>query len=155
VVSSDHLVPGESGSIRAVVRTKGKRGRIAKTVHVFSNDPERPSVVLTLSMTVIDPYHSRKFAPGAIFSSPCRECHVDRGKGKTGAALFNADCLICHRRGRVGSPYSHLKTLSEDDLRSTISSGMEGTLMPGFSFKEGGPLTDEEINSLVRYIKRR
>lgn len=155
MVSSDRLIPNEEGRIEAVVRTKGKRGRINKTVHVFSNDPERPAVTLSLVMNVIDPYHTQKFAPKAIFDKPCAECHVDRGKGKTGAALFNADCLICHRTGKSGKPFRDLRAIPDDELRSATYSGVSDTMMPGFSWKEGGPLNDEEINSIIRYIKSR
>ncbi|MEE9524142.1 MAG: c-type cytochrome [Thermodesulfovibrionales bacterium] len=154
MVSSDHLIPEEEGEIEALVKTRGKRGRITKTVHVFSNDPERPSVTLTLVMRVIDPYHTQKFKPEEIFNKPCSECHVDRGKGKTGAALFNADCLICHRTGKSGKSYSKLKSMTEDALRSAINSGVPNTMMPGFSWKEDGPLNREEIGSIIRYIKR-
>jgi hypothetical protein len=48
MVSSDHLAPGESGKIKATVRTAGRKGRLAKTVRVMSNDPERPIVRLHL-----------------------------------------------------------------------------------------------------------
>lgn len=148
-------MPGEQGRIDAVVKTKGKKGRIRKTVAVFSNDPDRQTVTLSLVMNVIDPYHTQKFGAKAIFSSPCAECHVDRGKGKTGAALFNADCLICHRTGKPGKPFSDLKGMTQDDIRSATMSGIPGTIMPGFSWKEGGPLTSDDIDSIVRYIKRR
>ncbi len=155
MVSSDHLIPQEEGKIETSVRTKGKRGRITKTVHVFSNDPDRKSIALTLVMKVIDPYHSQKFDAKEIFNKPCSECHVERGKGRTGAALFNADCLICHRTGKAGQPVSELRRMSDEVLQAGIISGKPGTMMPGFSWKEGGPLNSEEINSLIRYIKSR
>ncbi len=154
MVSSDRIIPNEEGEIEALVKTRGRNGRLTKTVHVFSNDPERPSVRLTLVMRVVDPYHSQKFPAKAIFSSPCAECHVKRGEGKTGAALFNADCLICHRTGKKGTPFSDLRLMSEEDLRESINKGKPGTVMPGFLNKEDGPLGTEEIESLIRYIKR-
>jgi mono/diheme cytochrome c family protein len=36
-----------------------------------------------------------------------------------------------------------------------ISEGKEGTLMPGFGRKRGGPLTAEQIASLVEYAMTR
>lgn len=155
MVSSDHLIPGEEGHIKAKVNTKGKKGRITKTVHVFSNDPENPTVTLTLVAKVVDPYHTRKFDAREIFKKPCADCHVERGKGKKGAALFNASCLICHRTGRTGSSLSKLRTLEEAKLRTAIFSGVPGTSMPGFSWTEEGPLEAEEINSIIRYIKQK
>jgi len=155
VVSSDHLIPGEHGEIEVTVRTKGKRGRLTKNIFVFSNDPETPSVTLTISMRVKDPFHTGKYPAEAIFDKPCSECHVDRGKGKTGAELFNAVCLICHRDGEKRSNFTKFKGIPNEELRATIFSGLSGTKMPGFSWKEGGFLTDNEIDSIIKYIKSR
>ncbi|RMG73795.1 MAG: DUF1573 domain-containing protein [Nitrospirae bacterium] len=153
MVSSDHLGPGEEGTIRAVVDTRRKRGRIVKTVQVQTNDPEKPLVVLRLTATVKDPYHGVAHEAEAIFRTPCRSCHVDRGMGRTGAALYRADCMMCHRRGRLGKDITELKKLTFEQLRDAIENGIEGSVMPGFSSRVGGPLTQAQIRSLIRYIK--
>lgn len=49
MAGSSHLKPGESGSIKVRVNFGYGMGTIVKTVLVFSNDPERPMVTLTLS----------------------------------------------------------------------------------------------------------
>jgi hypothetical protein len=36
--------------------------------------------------------------------------------------------------------------------RKWINEGKEGTLMPGFARMHGGPLSDEQITSLVDYV---
>jgi len=53
MAGSSHLKPGESGSIKVRVDFGYgigivKTGTIVKTVIVYSNDPERPEVTLTL-----------------------------------------------------------------------------------------------------------
>ena len=48
MAGSSHLKPGESGSIRVRVNFGYGIGTIVKTVLVYSNDPERPMVTLTL-----------------------------------------------------------------------------------------------------------
>ena len=48
MAGSSHLKPGESGSITVKVDFGFGIGKIVKTVEVFSNDPERPKVILTL-----------------------------------------------------------------------------------------------------------
>ncbi len=153
MVSSDHLGSGEEGTIKATVDTRRKRGRIVKTVQVKTNDPQRPLVILKLMANVKDPFHAAAHEPDAIFKTPCRSCHVDRGVGRTGAALFRADCMMCHRRGRVGNDLLQLKKLSFEELTRSIEEGVKGTIMPGFASRVGGPLTEAQIRSLVRYIK--
>jgi mono/diheme cytochrome c family protein len=137
------------------VATQGKRGRIIKNAFVFSNDPEKPTVSLALLMNVTDPYHAKKYEPREIFKQPCAECHVDRGRGKTGAALFNAVCLICHRAAKSNSNFAKFRNMPEEAIRSAVYSGVSGTSMPGFSWKDGGVLADEEIDSIIKYIKNR
>jgi len=48
MASSSHLKPGEKGKITAKIDMKGRKGALYKTVQVFTNDPNRPSVVLSL-----------------------------------------------------------------------------------------------------------
>jgi hypothetical protein len=48
MASSSHLQPGEEGKITAKVATKNRLGSLSKHVKVFSNDPQRPIVSLSL-----------------------------------------------------------------------------------------------------------
>lgn len=79
------------------------------------------------------------------------------GDPNSGAVLYDENCALCHGlegQGRIGA------TLAKDwpairadlSLRSIISSGVGGTLMPAWSQDEGGPLSAEQINDLVAYI---
>jgi len=74
-----------------------------------------------------------------------------------GARLFAANCAVCHGakgEGRVGA------TLAKDwpsirpdlEVRATIENGITGSPMPAWGVKNGGPLTDTEIDALVVYI---
>lgn len=72
---------------------------------------------------------------------------------KLGAELFRTDCLICHRKGQIANPLELLKKVSEGELKASIGEGVPGTIMPGFSLKVGGPLTDSQLRSLIKYIK--
>ena len=155
MVSSDHLEPGQQGQIKAIVKTDGKKGIIVKTVQVRTNDPEQPLVILKLKAKVIDPFHTGQHSADEILRSPCKRCHVDKGLGRVGAALFRADCLMCHRRGRAAPSLSQMRKLPEARLKRAIEEGVPDTMMPGFSFRTGGPLTDTQVRSLIRYIKGR
>jgi len=52
VASSSRLEPGEKGSIDAKVYTKDRTGSLSKSVNVFSNDPEKPTVRLSIKTTI-------------------------------------------------------------------------------------------------------
>jgi hypothetical protein len=52
VASSSRLEPGETGSINAKVATKGKTGSLSKSINVFSNDPKKPTVRLSIRTTI-------------------------------------------------------------------------------------------------------
>jgi mono/diheme cytochrome c family protein len=154
VVNSETIGPGETGEIKVTVDTSWKKGRVEKTVQVKSNDPLNPLVILQLRADVRDPYHTGNTTKAeAIFRSPCRKCHTDRGIGQLGATLFRTDCLICHRRGKIAKPLVLLRKLPEKKLKNALEKGIPDTVMPGFSWRKGGPLTDTQIRSLIQYIK--
>jgi hypothetical protein len=54
VASSSHLKAGEKGGIIARVSTLMKKGFMTETVEVVSNDPKRPTVILTLQATILE-----------------------------------------------------------------------------------------------------
>lgn len=55
MASSDHLRPEEKGKIVAKIDTKGRMGALSKKVQVFSNDPKRHVVVLSLKAMIKNP----------------------------------------------------------------------------------------------------
>jgi len=54
VASSSHLKAGEKGSIIARASTLMKKGFLTETIEVVSNDPKRPTVILTLQATILE-----------------------------------------------------------------------------------------------------
>jgi hypothetical protein len=52
MASSSHIKPGEKGKITAKIDTQGRIGPVSKNIQVFSNDPKRPSVSLSLKALV-------------------------------------------------------------------------------------------------------
>lgn len=81
-----------------------------------------------------------------------------QGDATRGKALFSKNCAVCHgddANGRVGP------TLKKDFpairvdafLKETITSGVDGSVMPAWSRTKGGPLTDAEIDDIVAYIR--
>jgi cytochrome c oxidase cbb3-type subunit III len=75
--------------------------------------------------------------------------------------LYSRNCAGCHgAEGRKGpamdlSDPVYLAIVDDDTLRTTISKGRQGTAMSAFAQKEGGMLTDEQINAIIRGIRER
>ena len=140
--------------INTTIDVRGKLGKISKTIQVYSNDPGRPQVTLTLSMNVRDVLHSKKYGADEIFKKTCSRCHVDSGRGQKGLALFIADCAMCHNYDKTASPAERMKNISDEKLRKDIEEGVNGSSMPGWAVNKGGPLTPEELDSLIEFIKK-
>src|SRR5262249_15625736 len=70
--------------------------------------------------------------------------------------LFNVSCRACHSsEDSVGPSISmhdglYLAVIPPETLRTVIAEGVKSTMMPGFSEKQGGDLTDEQIDILVK-----
>ena len=92
----------------------------------------------------------------AIFKGDCARCHVTPGRGKRGKALYDAMCGICHdvpsRATMVPDLKKSKQTTNRTYWHTWTAKGKSGTLMPAFAQDEGGPLTPDEVNSIVDYI---
>jgi len=92
----------------------------------------------------------------AVFKGDCRSCHVDKGIAKLGKELYEADCAICHDDQHRAAMVPDLKVpRSHRDLafwQTWVSEGKVGTMMPAFGQEHGGPLTKEQVTSLVNYL---
>ncbi len=82
------------------------------------------------------------------------------GDPNQGAVLFAENCAVCHGEngeGRVGATLAQNWPGIRPDLniKTTISQGVEGSLMPAWSQANGGPLAEEQIDNLVAFILSR
>jgi mono/diheme cytochrome c family protein len=73
-----------------------------------------------------------------IYTEQCANCHGAQGEGGVGTALNNKTLL---------------KNTFDDVLFSVVRSGVPSTQMPAWSVDFGGPLTDEDIRSVVAFIR--
>ncbi len=150
--SSRLLKPGEKGSITAVIDMRGRKGIFFKKIDVYTNDPITPVTTLSVKISAKDRIHMAQYKATDIFSEECKDCHVERGRGKKGWDLFKADCFMCHNAGKNTS----LSTMSRKpakEMLKAIREGVENTLMPGFDVRYGGPLDNNDIQSLMDLIK--
>lgn len=73
--------------------------------------------------------------------------------------LYRQNCAGCHGMGGELGPAPPLNDplflaiASDTELAKVVTHGRAGTLMPGFSHEVGGPLTDEQVQVLVRGIR--
>ena len=78
--------------------------------------------------------------PVVLFRENCSGCHG--AEGQKGPAMMLADPV-------------YLAIVDDDTLRTTISKGRPGTAMSAFAQKEGGMLTDQQINAIMHGIRER
>ncbi|MSU50175.1 MAG: cytochrome c, partial [Opitutus sp.] len=137
-----------------------KHGNFSKTLHVTSTAGTQ---VLTVTVVLPDePPNSRDnnqrvaaVDRQAVFRGDCATCHTVPLAGRTGAELFVVACGICHfashRAAMVPDLLSPREPRDAAYWQKWIGEGKPGTLMPGFAINQGGPLTDDQIVSLVAY----
>lgn len=155
------LASGEKGSFRGTVDITGKHGELAKMFYV-SSIPGTQTLTVVLKVPEPDPdlrdrnQQLAKTDRQAVFRGECAVCHAAPTKGLMGDALFAAACTICHGSDRRASMVPDLAVARGPRDRAFwekwISEGKEGTLMPAFSTKQGGPLNDEQLASLLEYV---
>ncbi|MBN2425217.1 MAG: DUF1573 domain-containing protein [Calditrichaceae bacterium] len=51
-MSSGEILSGQTGEIKVSLNTRGRIGKFAKSIGVYSNDPGRPKIFLTLTVRV-------------------------------------------------------------------------------------------------------
>jgi len=157
-----HLGPQSNGVIEVGVNLAGKSGTIFKWVDVFyaSNATKRLNLKVTIAedpKMVRDRNQAKaKGDRQAVFKGDCASCHAEKTKGKTGKDLYAAACGVCHdadpRATMVPDLHAINHSMDYNFWKVWISDGKAGTLMPAFSTKEGGPLTDEQIDSLAQFM---
>jgi mono/diheme cytochrome c family protein len=161
------LTPGASGQIDVTVDLRGKWGVLQKFITVDTSDGFKPlRVQVTIPTSTVQPpmvmanrAQNMELARAdrqAVFKNDCARCHLQPTVGKVGAALYQAACAICHDSAHRATmvPDLHALTHATDRefWKTWVTSGKAGTLMPAFAMREGGPLTDAQVDSLVNYL---
>jgi cytochrome c553 len=164
------LAPKESGRMDITVDLRGKSGTLFKSVTVQSTNAAKellikvtipPGGTNTLSSEMANRLWNQEMSAAdhqAVFKGDCVKCHLEPAFGKSGAALYKVACGICHDSPHRATMVPDLKDLvlkketGTNYWRSSVAHGKAGTLMPGFAATEGGPLDDDQINSLVDFL---
>lgn len=155
------LAPGEHGSMEVHLDVRGKQGQISKYISIDSTQGMSWLVIHAL-IPQMDPRQRNQLLAladrQAVFKNDCARCHLYPTVGKHGRELFTAACGICHEAEHRASMVTDLKTLAKptdaDYWRAWIQKGQPATLMPAFAKTEGGPLSDQQIESLIEYLTK-
>ena len=158
------IAAGTNGQIGVTVNLAGKSGTLVKTVRV-SSDKAMDTLMVTITLVPLpgtpDPERMENLNMAtadrqAVFKGNCASCHLTPGEGKSGKALFDAVCAICHEsehRATMVPDLQHLNVPTDPDFWHTwITYGKPGSLMPAFSVTQGGPLTEAQVTSLTNYL---
>jgi mono/diheme cytochrome c family protein len=111
---------------------------------------KHPMRLLLFSITVV------LLTLGLFFSASAQEGE-DRQLLEQGAQIFAENCAVCHGedgQGRVGATLAKDWPSIRPDLRiqQTIERGVAGSFMPAWGEVFGGPLDQQEIEAVTRYI---
>ncbi len=157
---------GEHGTFGIHMDLQGKRGSITKSVLISTDQGSKTIYVRGIlpdpeTMTSDQRKQNQLLAKGdrqAVFKGQCASCHATPTINKTGSALFEAACNICHNTAHRAEMVPDLNVAKENRDHNYwmkwITEGKESTLMPAFSKEKGGPLSDAQIMSLAHWLTR-
>ncbi len=151
LVSSNTIKPGEKGELKVSYDSQGRAGVVSRTITVVTNDAIEPVKELTIVATVTPSMHTTFNVTESLFSEKCGACHYYPALNKKGKELYDAVCTFCH--GRTAGGLDRLKGLEKEIISDRTSNGIAGTEMPAWIKEQGGPLDDDQLRSLVDYIK--
>lgn len=152
--------PGESGEMEVVVDTKGKKGIVVKTVTVTLENDEVPGVELALSIKLNPPPHPKIGNIRNINTEAgCKACHLESGEGQSGVFLYHRVCSQCHGKkgtggfGRALNDAAWQQGVTDAYIVKTIHGGLPEQGMPSFVDGVTPPLTGEQVDSLIKYVR--
>jgi len=152
--------PGEQGEMEVAVDTKGKKGIVVKTVTVTMANNDVPSVEIAMPIKLEPPPHPKMEKLRNINAeTACKSCHLESGVGETGVFLFHRVCSQCHGKkgvGGFGRALNDAKWQKVDDayISKVIHGGLPENGMPAFVEGVSPPLSDEQVSSLIQYIRK-
>lgn len=152
----------ETTILKVKIDTSMKQNKVTKTLDVHSSDPVRPIVTLSMAMNVENRHKnlSSKGKSKILTDEKCMNCHVYQGVGAFGKDLYDADCAMCHGLKGEGASGPNLliggykNPALVQSRRQTIACGSKNNnSMPGFEYTCNGPLSIEQVDSLIEYLK--
>jgi len=157
---------GGTGQIPVNMNVQGKGGVVFKSVTLFTDKGQKPLMVKATIpppdpqlMSATDRERNQLLAKAdrqAIFKGDCARCHVEPVIGKFGKDLYTTACGVCHEAEHRATMVPDLHNLPNDTnaeyWKLMVTLGKPNTLMAAFAQSQGGPLSDPQIDSLVKYL---
>ncbi len=145
------LMPGAFTRIKVVVDTFAKQGDAKKWVQLTDDLGHHNRAWLNLK--VVENPHLQSSAR-SIFQGKCAACHFDAAKGRSkGPEIYTAVCGMCHGDKGQGAAAPSLQQHHDADILAAVIANGTGTHhMPGFALNQGGPLTDQQITELSKWL---
>ncbi len=151
---------GEAGEMEVVVDTKGKKGIIVKTVTLSIENNDVEKFEISLAMKLEPPPHPMISNVRNINAeTACKSCHLESGAEQSGIFLYHRVCSQCHGKKGLGGSGLALndvkwqKIIDDARLKKVIKGGVPDKGMPSFVDGVTPPLTEEQVDSLVQYIR--
>ena len=145
------LMPGGFTRISVKVDTFAKQDAIKKWVMLTDGDGKTSKAWINFT---IRPNPHMAGTTRSIFDGKCATCHFEPAKGKmAGRDIYGAVCAMCHGehgKGGVAPALAHIGDVNA--FSALIANGTGSHHMPGFAKNVGGPLTDEQISALSRWL---
>jgi len=152
--------PGEAGKLDVTIDTRGKHGITVKRVELFLENAGQKSVELTLTAQLVPPPHPvMEHGKLPTKEAKCKTCHLESGVGMTGAFLYHRVCAQCHGRKGAGAgaralnDVEWLKKVDDAYLKQAVEQGQPEKGMPPYVEGVSPPLTGEQVDSLIEYIR--
>lgn len=140
------IEPWGEVELKASIDTRGKIGRITKFIDIYTDASEK-SIEIKLTGVVEHRAGIDKVDKSGIFKEGCKHCHLGANAGaRKGMDLYNAVCYVCHKRS------DKIPMNGRGAIGNAITNGVDSTSMPGFGQASGGPLSSEQIESLIQYL---
>lgn len=147
------IAAGNTLNLSFKINTLQKLGKIHKTARIYFKKDNKPLLLNFKGEVIAHPEnHMHQSEESNIFSESCMSCHVLPAEGKRGQTLYLAACAMCHgafKQGASAPPL--LADLYRDDWKMVLEQGRN--TMPGFSKHHGGPLDEQQIQSLLDELK--
>lgn len=83
----------------------------------------------------------------------------DRALMTSGLQLWGLNCASCHGTGGLGvsapalNSQEFLASITDQQMRGIIQGGIPGTAMPAWWNEYGGPFTDQQVRSIVAFVR--
>lgn len=167
-----HIAPHETNHMEVLVDLRGKWGKLFKQISVIPSNAPQTQLTVVIDLPYNQPTNVMPAAEAnriwgrelaatdhqAVFKKDCVSCHLTPSFGKYGQQLYTYACGICHEakhRATMVPDLHALKTeIDTNYWHDWVAYGKAGSLMPGFAAKLGGPLDDDQVQSLVAYLSK-